>query len=161
MVWGCQLCWLLEFPTVHWKKCLVVKKGILSWELPQCWSFKGANKFTKCLLRFRAYVQFVTLTHPWRTFCAHSQFAETVCSASTYSCGTKVKIASLGVNSDVKLGDCVAKINQTNHISSVLAWAQVILSTGGTLHFVISVRKPWQQILPTFEWDCLLFPYSC
>ena len=88
-----------------------------------------------CLFQFRAHLYFVTLTYLSQTFCTDSQVADSACSATAYLCGTKANIATIGVSSDVKLGDCVAQMNPANHVSSVLAWAQVILSTRASVKF--------------------------
>lgn len=51
--------------------------------------------------------------------------ADSACSATAYLCGVKANSGTAGVTVDVKRYDCVAQQNKANHVSSILAWAQV------------------------------------
>ncbi|CAL8129982.1 unnamed protein product [Orchesella dallaii] len=59
-----------------------------------------------------------------KTFCQDSQVADSACSASAYLCGTLANIATIGLTSNVLFRDCIGQQNKSNHVSSVLAWAQ-------------------------------------
>jgi len=51
--------------------------------------------------------------------------ADSACSATAYLSGVKNNYATIGVTSDVKLGDCEGHSDPKYHVSSILAWAQV------------------------------------
>ncbi|CAL8134232.1 unnamed protein product [Orchesella dallaii] len=59
-----------------------------------------------------------------KTFCADAQIADSACSSTAYLRGVKANVGTLGVTSDVRLGNCNAQNVDTNRVSSILAWAQ-------------------------------------
>ncbi|ODM87869.1 Membrane-bound alkaline phosphatase, partial [Orchesella cincta] len=59
-----------------------------------------------------------------KTYCQDSQVADSACSATAYLCGTLANIATIGLTPNVLFGDCIGQMNKSNHVSSVLAWAQ-------------------------------------
>jgi alkaline phosphatase len=61
-----------------------------------------------------------------KTFCSDSQVADSACSATAYLCGTKANIGTIGVSPAVLRYDCEAHAKPENHVSSILAWAQVL-----------------------------------
>uniref|UniRef100_A0A1B6CV61 Alkaline phosphatase n=2 Tax=Clastoptera arizonana TaxID=38151 RepID=A0A1B6CV61_9HEMI len=65
---------------------------------------------------------------PWtgisKTYCVNSQVADSACSATALLTGVKINRGTLGVAPNVKQGDCRAMRNETNHLESILTWAQ-------------------------------------
>ncbi|XP_054285830.1 membrane-bound alkaline phosphatase-like [Macrosteles quadrilineatus] len=65
---------------------------------------------------------------PWtglsKTYCVNSQVADSACSATAYLGGVKANIGTIGVTANVKMGDCHAMTNTSNHVTSVLEWAR-------------------------------------
>lgn len=60
----------------------------------------------------------------WQTYCVNSQVADSACSATAYLGGVKANIGTIGVTANVKMGDCRAMSNTSNHVTSVLEWAR-------------------------------------
>ncbi|XP_021960381.1 alkaline phosphatase isoform X2 [Folsomia candida] len=75
-----------------------------------------------------------------KTFCMDTQVADSACSATAYLCGTKGRIGTIGVTSNVMIFQCAKQADPANHVSSVLAWAQAqgkstgIVTTTGVTH---------------------------
>ncbi|CAL8109404.1 unnamed protein product [Orchesella dallaii] len=59
-----------------------------------------------------------------RTFCVDAQVADSACSATAYLGGVKANTGTIGVTSNVNRMNCTAQNDKTNHVSSILAWAQ-------------------------------------
>jgi alkaline phosphatase len=65
-----------------------------------------------------------------------SQVADSACSATAYLGGVKANIGTAGVTGRVKVDDCAAMRNTSNHVSSILKWSQVRIAV-----WVLSVQK--------------------
>ncbi|KAF7994404.1 hypothetical protein HCN44_003876 [Aphidius gifuensis] len=59
-----------------------------------------------------------------KTWCLDKQVADSACTSTAYMCGVKSKYATLGINGHVKRGVCSTQLNKTNHVDSILKWAQ-------------------------------------
>ncbi|XP_068083960.1 membrane-bound alkaline phosphatase-like [Anabrus simplex] len=59
-----------------------------------------------------------------KTYCVNSQVADSACTATAYLCGVKGNIGTIGVTAAVSRGSCEGMRNQSNHVSSLLKWAQ-------------------------------------
>lgn len=64
----------------------------------------------------------VVLLH--QTYCYDKQTADSACSATAYLTGVKANYATLGVNPQVRFSDCKASLDEKNHVSSIMRWAQ-------------------------------------
>jgi hypothetical protein len=62
-----------------------------------------------------------------QTYCVDSQVADSACSATAYLGGVKNNIGTTGVTARVKVDDCAAMNNVSNHVTSILKWSQVKL----------------------------------
>ncbi|CAL8134234.1 unnamed protein product [Orchesella dallaii] len=59
-----------------------------------------------------------------KTFCVDAQVADSACSTTAYLGGVKTNTGTIGVTSDVQLGNCTAQKIPANQVSNILAWAQ-------------------------------------
>lgn len=59
-----------------------------------------------------------------KTYCANTQVADSACSATAYLGGVKGNYATIGVTANVKLNDCAAENDTSNHVHSIARWAQ-------------------------------------
>lgn len=59
-----------------------------------------------------------------QTYCVDKQTADSACSATAYLTGVKANYATIGVNAKVKHNDCQANLDEINHVSSIMEWAQ-------------------------------------
>ncbi|CAH1725916.1 unnamed protein product [Aphis gossypii] len=59
-----------------------------------------------------------------KTYCVNSQVADSACSATAYLCGVKTNKATIGVTSNVLLGDCPASVPEEHRVTSIMQWAQ-------------------------------------
>nr|CAD7434340.1 unnamed protein product [Timema monikensis] len=60
-----------------------------------------------------------------KTYCVDRQVADSACTSTAYFCGVKNNYGTLGVSAAVTRRDCQAMRNSSNHVDSILAWAQV------------------------------------
>lgn len=63
-----------------------------------------------------------------QTFCSDAQVADSACSATAYLCGVKANSGTIGLTPDVAKNNCSAQNEAAYRLSSILAWAQVIMS---------------------------------
>ncbi|CAH1725914.1 unnamed protein product [Aphis gossypii] len=59
-----------------------------------------------------------------KTYCVNSQVADSACSATAYLCGVKTNKGTIGVTSNVLLGDCPASVIKEHRVTSIMQWAQ-------------------------------------
>nr|CAD7609745.1 unnamed protein product [Timema genevievae] len=59
-----------------------------------------------------------------KTYCVDRQVADSACSSTAYFCGVKNNYGTLGVSATVTRRDCQAMRNSSNHVDSILVWAQ-------------------------------------
>lgn len=59
-----------------------------------------------------------------QTYCVDRQTADSACSATAYLTGVKANYATIGVNGKVRYNDCKSSLDQKNHVSSIMDWAQ-------------------------------------
>lgn len=52
------------------------------------------------------------------------QTADSACSATAYLGGVKGNLGTIGVTAAVKFDDYIGESNTSNHVASVLSWAQ-------------------------------------
>ncbi|KAK4874973.1 hypothetical protein RN001_014333, partial [Aquatica leii] len=71
------------------------------------------------------------------TYCVDRQVADSACSATAYLCGIKANEATIGVTAAVKLSDCAAMNNKSNHVYSV---ASLLQSEGKRTGLVTTTR---------------------
>lgn len=83
------------------------------------------------------WVDTLPVTGASKTFCADAQVADSACSATALFCGAKTNFGTLGVTTNVSLGNCSAQAQPTNRLSSLLAWAQ---SAGKATGIVTTTR---------------------
>lgn len=92
-----------------------------------------------------------------QTYCFDKQTADSACSATAYLTGVKANYATLGVNPKVKYNDCEASLDEQNHVSSIMTWAQKagkatgIVTTTRVTHaspsgtFAHSANRDWES----------------
>ena len=85
----------------------------------------GSLGIKRLILVNRSFIDFLALNSFPQTYCVDSQVADSACSATAYLDGVKSNIATAGVTGRVKLDDCAAMNNVSNHVSSILKWSQV------------------------------------
>jgi alkaline phosphatase len=68
-----------------------------------------------------------------KTYCTNSQVADSACSATAYLGGVKTNYGITGVSSAVTRGKCEDQMNEANHVSSILAWAQAAGKSTGVV----------------------------
>lgn len=59
-----------------------------------------------------------------QTYCVDAQVADSACSATAYLGGVKTNKGTIGVTAKVKLNDCEAQKDKSNHVSSIAEWSQ-------------------------------------
>lgn len=52
------------------------------------------------------------------------QVADSACSSVAYLGGVKANYGTLGVTAAVTRGDCTSSLNSSNHVDTILSWAQ-------------------------------------
>lgn len=62
-----------------------------------------------------------------QTFCSDWQVADSACSSTAYFCGTKGNAKTVGVKPSVEYRNCDKQMDTENQVSSILAWAQVLI----------------------------------
>ncbi|CAL8129990.1 unnamed protein product [Orchesella dallaii] len=92
-----------------------------------------------------------------KTFCQDTKVADSACSSTAFLCGTLANEGTIGLTSNVQFGDCRGQQNKSNHVSSVLAWAQArgmstgIVTTTRVTHatpgatYVHSANSDWEN----------------
>ncbi|XP_054277351.1 alkaline phosphatase-like [Macrosteles quadrilineatus] len=65
---------------------------------------------------------------PWtglsRTYCVNKQVADSACSSTAYLGGVKANYGTLGVTAAVTRGNCSLSNDPSNHVDTILSWAQ-------------------------------------
>jgi alkaline phosphatase len=64
---------------------------------------------------------FTALSKP---YCVDKQTADSACSATAYFSGVKGRYGTIGVNAQVPLHNCSAMLNKSNHVTTIMQWAQ-------------------------------------
>ena len=72
-----------------------------------------------------------------KTYCVDSQVADSGCSATAYLTGVKNNYRTIGLNAKVNRRDCVAGLDEKNHLESIARWAQ---KAGKATGFVTNTR---------------------
>lgn len=73
----------------------------------------------------------------FKTWCLDKQVADSACTSTAYMSGVKTNFGTLGINGHVVLGDCLSQMNTSNHVDSILKWAQ---DAGKSVGFVTTTR---------------------
>ncbi|KAH8246293.1 hypothetical protein KR038_011558 [Drosophila bunnanda] len=58
-----------------------------------------------------------------KTYSVDKIVPDSACTSTSYLCGVKANYGTIGVNAQVKRGDCLAMANETNHVFSLGKWA--------------------------------------
>ncbi|XP_023212014.1 alkaline phosphatase, tissue-nonspecific isozyme-like isoform X2 [Centruroides sculpturatus] len=72
-----------------------------------------------------------------KTYALDKQVADSANTATAYLCGVKANFGTLGVNGRVKFEDCQASKDVSNHVTSILEWAQ---NAGKSTGFITTTR---------------------
>lgn len=59
-----------------------------------------------------------------KTYCTNVQVADSACSATSFLCGVKANYGTIGVSAAVLQGDCMGQNNTSNHVDSIIKFAQ-------------------------------------
>lgn len=59
-----------------------------------------------------------------KTYCVDRQVPDSACTATAYLNGVKANFLTIGVDSNVKAGDCESGVNAAYHTKSIAKWAQ-------------------------------------
>ncbi|XP_045500789.1 membrane-bound alkaline phosphatase-like [Colias croceus] len=58
-----------------------------------------------------------------KTYCVDAQIADSACTATSYLCGVKTNLGTIGVTAAVPRGDCPSSADSATHVESIAAWA--------------------------------------
>lgn len=83
----------------------------------------------------------MTTTFNPQTYNVDKQVPDSAGTATAYLCGVKANYYTLGVDSEVTLGDCAAARNPIYHTPSILQWAQEAGKDTGEWHRRANMRN--------------------
>ncbi|XP_024941132.1 membrane-bound alkaline phosphatase-like isoform X2 [Cephus cinctus] len=66
-----------------------------------------------------------------KTYCVDRQVPDSACTATAYLCGIKANEGTMGVNAKVTRSVCEGQLDESNHVSSIAAWAQDVGKSAG------------------------------
>lgn len=95
-----------------------------------------------------------------QTYDSDKQVPDSASTATAVFCGVKTNYGVSGVDANVQRGNCEASLNQDNHLSSILSWAQEAgKDTGNTEGFLslttlefCQLNLPHATICSTINW---------
>ncbi|XP_076365007.1 alkaline phosphatase-like [Tachypleus tridentatus] len=101
-----------------------------------------------------------------KTYAIDRQTSDSANTATAYLCGVKANYGTLGVNGKVKNENCDSSKNKSNHLSSVLQWAQEggkstgFVTTTRVTHatpaglYAHSASRDWEASSPEGDTEC-------
>jgi alkaline phosphatase len=69
------------------------------------------------------------------------QVSDSASTATALFCGAKANFKTVGVDSNVKLKDCEASLNETFHLKSIIKWAQDSGKRTGKYDILILIKS--------------------
>lgn len=132
------------------------EEGHLIWErFPHMGLLKVRRAKTNnfIVINRRFFIAFINS----QTYCADKQVPDSLCTATALFGGVKTNYETGGVDSSVKLADCTASLDPTNHVESILDWAQKArMGTGfvTTTRVMHATPSALYAHTPDRRWEC-------